>query len=131
MKKHGSVLILSALLSAGMSEPGRVPDEMIDLPVVVVDSEGVEHRLRGLVCEGESSLELRKGTLRYRIPLRSVDRIEVLEADDPVKVKVRMRSGREDIFEAERGTRCSSESDTGSVTFYIDEVRTIRIGVKR
>ncbi len=131
MKKQGSVLILSALLSVSMSEPARIPEEVKDLPVVVVDSKGVEHRLKGLLCEGEAELQLRKGTLRYRIPLRSIERIEVLETDNPVKVRVWMRNGKEDTFEADKGMRCSSESEEGSVTFYIDEVKTIRIGVKR
>ncbi len=133
MKKHKVFLILPVLLSLGMSEPGRVPDEVKDLYVVVVDSKGFEHKLRGLLCEGDPELRLKKGALKYRIPVRSIERVEVLEVGNSVRVKVKTRGGREEAFEVERRTKCTADSEAGSVTFYIDEVRSIRISeeVKR
>ena len=133
MKKYRGLPLVLAFLSLGMSEPQSVPPEAEDLRVRVVDSRGVDHDLKGLLCDGDPELRLRRGTLRYRIPIKLIERIEVLGDENPPKVRVVTRGGKEEVFEVDRGMRCTARSESGSVTFYIGEVRTIEIseGVRR
>ena len=120
-------LILTAPLLVSMSEPASVPPEVKKLKAKVLDGRGVEHELREFSCGG-SSLEFRKGTLDYTVPLSSIERIEVLgENPGSVKVRVKLRSGKEEVLELPSSVRCTAYSDLGSVSFYINEVRSVEI----
>ncbi len=133
MRKYTDVLVVASLLSLGLAEPGRTPAEVEGLKVEVVDSKGIEHKLESLTCEGDPEIRLKKGTLKYRIPIRSIERLEILRGEGGVRVKVVTRGGEEDIFEVDKNLRCSGKSGSGTVTFYIGDVRTIKIseGVRR
>ena len=126
MRRVLPVILLTPLLLS-MSEPASVPPEVKKLRAKVLDLKGVEHSLKEFSCGGES-LEFRKGTLDYTVSLPSIERIEVLgENSGSVKVRVKLRSGKEEVFELPSSVRCTAYSELGSVSFYINEVKSIEI----
>ncbi len=127
MKRFLPLILITPLL-VGMSEPASVPPEVKNIKAKVLDKKGVEHQLKEFSCGEGASLEFRKGTLDYTISLSSIERIEVLgENSGNVKVKVRLRSGKEEVFDLPSSVRCTAYSEVGSVSFYINEVKSIEI----
>ena len=127
MRRALPLILLVAPLLMSMSEPASVPPEVKKLRAKVLDLKGVEHNLKEFSCGG-GSIEFRKGTLDYTVPLSSVERMEILgENSGSVKVRVKLRSGKEEVFELPSSVRCTAYSDLGSVSFYINEIRNVEI----
>ena len=127
MRRFLPVLILIPLLLS-MSEPASVPPEMKNLRAKVVDRKGVEHQLRGLVCNQGGTVKFKKGTVDYTLSLSSIRMIEVLgEEEGSVRVRVKLKDGEEEVFNLPSSTRCTADSDVGSVSFYINEIKSIEL----
>ena len=109
-----------------MAEPGGVPAEIRNIKAVVVDKKGVKHELRNPVCEERAYLKVRKGELEYSISITRIKKIEILEAgEDYVKLRITAVDNKKDIFEAPSGISCRGQSDLGSVTFTLKNVKEI------
>jgi len=122
------LLVFSALIIYGMSEPAQVPPELRDLRAEVKDSKGVVHKLTAFRCNDGATLKFKRGSLDYTLSLTSIRSIEVLGAEDgSVKVLVRLKDGRKESFELPSSTRCTAQTDVGSVSFYITEVKSIEL----
>lgn len=120
------ILHIPFLLS--MSEPVSLPPEVKKVKAVVVDNKNVKHSLRGLSCGRGSVMKFKKGTLDYTLSLTSIKEMEVLgEEEGSVRVRVKLRNGKEEVFDLPSSTRCTAESEVGNVGFYINEIRSIEL----
>jgi len=120
-------LVLLIPLIVGMSEPVSLPPEVKNLRAKVLDSKGVEHRLKGLFCNQGEALKFKKGSITYSLSLSSIKGIEVLgQEEGNVRVRVTLRNGKEEVFSLPSSVRCSGESDVGGASFYISEVKSIQ-----
>jgi len=127
MKRIAPLIFLSPLL-LGMSEPVNVPSEVKNLKAKVVDAKGVEHELGELVCGRGGAIRFEKGSLDYTVPLTSIKRLEVLEEDGTsVRVRVVLKGGKEEIFSVPSSTKCTADSEVGSVSFYINEIKSLEL----
>ncbi len=122
------ILIAIVLLVSSMSEPLQVPPELRNLRAKVIDRKGVVHELTSFMCNEGGSLKFKKGTLDYNVSLSSIKSMETKgEEEGRVKVLVSFRDGKKEEFELPSSTRCTAQSDTGSVSFYINEVKKIEL----
>ena len=127
MRRLSLVSVLSLFL-LGMSEPASLPPELKHLKAKVVDIKGVEHNLKGLVCNQGGSIKFKKGSLDYTLPLSSLRKIEILsEEEGSVSVRVTLKDGKKEILNLPSSTRCTADSDVGSVSFYINEVKSVEL----
>ncbi len=126
-----ALLIFASSVTAyvwGMSEPPPVPKEIKEARIRVVDLKGVVHNLRNLRCDEGSVLKFGRGTLSYSLSLSSIRKIEVLGSEEGVvKVRVQLEDGKGEVFELPSSTRCTADSEVGSVSFYVNEVKSVEI----
>ena len=128
MKRFG-VLIAGVPLLLGMSEPVSIPPEVRNMSVTVEDTEGTVHRLRGLNCGEGASLTLKKGALDYSVSLSQIKEIRVLGVrGGEATLSVLFKDGKKEKFSVTSSLKCTSESEVGTVDFYIGEVRRISLG---
>ncbi len=121
-------LSLVSVFLLSMSEAPEIPPELRNLKAKVQDVKGVVHELTAFRCNEGATLKFRKGSLDYSISLSSVRSIEVVGMDEEgVKVKVRMKDGSTETFLLPASTRCTAQTKTGNVSFYINEVRKIEL----
>jgi len=126
MRKVLTALTLCSFLAFGMGEPTGTPPEVKGLTVVVIDKNGVKHRLKNPTCEGLSYLKVRKGSLEYSVSLTRIKKIEVLKVEkDRVLLKIYTKDGKEEVFEASPNTFCVMQSELGNVSFSIKDVKEI------
>lgn len=121
------ILSFCVTLLWSMSEPASLPPELKDAKVKVVDTKGVAHELKAFRCGG-SDIKFKKGNLSYKVALSSIRKMEVLSVEDGnVKIAVEMEGGKKETFELPSSTRCDAESEVGSVSFYISEIKTVEV----
>ncbi len=121
-------LFLASVLLVSMAERSQVPPELRNLKALVKDSKGVSHELTSLRCGDGASLKLKKGNLDYYVSLSSIKSIEVLGQDgEAVRVKLSLRDGSSETLHISSSTRCTAQSKLGTVSFYINEVRSVKL----
>lgn len=126
MRKRLFLLILLPTLMFGMAEPTGVPPEIKGIKVVVIDKKGVKHTLKSPVCDGESYLKVKKGTLEYSISLRNIKRITVKSVKgDNVELLIETKDGKTDTFTTSAYTLCAMQSNLGNVSFNLKDVKEI------
>ena len=126
MRKRLFLFVFIPALLFGMAEPTGVPPEIKGINVVVVDKKGVKHNLRSPICDGESYLKVKKGTLEYSISLRNIKRIVVREIKgDNAVIDIETRDGSVDTFTTSAYTLCAMQSNIGNVSFNLKDVKEI------
>ena len=126
MRKRFLLLLFAPVLLFGMAEPTGVPPEIKGINVVVVDKKGVKHTLRSPICDGESYLKVKKGTLEYSISLRNIKKIVVKSVKgDNVELIIETKDGKTDTFTTSAYTLCAMQSNLGNVSFNLKDVKEI------
>ena len=126
MGKRLFLLILMPVILFGMAEPTGVPPEIKGINVVVIDKKGVKHNLRSPICDGESYLKVKKGTLEYSISLRNIKKIVVRSVKgDNVELVIETKDGKADTFTTSAYTLCAMQSSLGNVSFNLKDVKEI------
>ncbi len=126
MRKIIFLFVFIPTLFFGMAEPTGVPPEIKGINVVVVDKKGVKHSLRSPICDGESYLKVRKGTLEYSISLRNIKKITVKSVKgDNVELIIETKDGKAETFITSAYTLCAMQSNLGNVSFNLKDVKEI------
>ncbi len=126
MRKRLFLLAFLPVMLFGMAEPTGVPPEIKGIKVIVIDKKGVKHTLRSPICDGESYLKVKKGSLEYSISLRNIKRIVVNGVQgDKVFIQIETKGGKRDNFVASAYTMCAMQSKVGNVSFNLKDVKEI------
>ncbi len=126
MRKWIFPLFAIPFLLFGMAEPTGVPPEIKGIQVVVIDKKGVRHSLRSPVCDGESYLKVKKGTIEYSISLRNIKRITIERIEgDTVYLRIETKDGKSENFTTSAYTLCAMQSGIGNVSFNLKDVKEI------
>lgn len=125
MKKKVVIASLIALTSTvfGM---GERPDYNLKtgINVSILDSTNHSYNLENLNCEGNTFIHLKEGTMRYRINLKDIKEIDVI---NPFKneAKVITKNGKIGMFSFSPDLICYGDSSFGNASFYVKDVKKI------
>ncbi len=126
MRKIIFLLVFLPTFVFSMAEPTGVPPEIKGMNVIVVDKKGIKHSLKSPICDGESYLKVRKGTLEYSISLRNIKRIIIKNIKgDEVELVIETKDGEMDTFITSAYTLCVMQSNLGNVSFNLKDVKEI------
>jgi len=126
MRKFLFIAVLIPLLSFSMAEPAGAPPEVKNISIVVIDKEGKKHQLKSPTCEGLSYIKVRKGQVEYSISFTNIEKLEILNVSgDKAMVKIKLKSGKEDIFDMPSHAFCTALSEIGNASFTMKDIKEI------
>ncbi|MFN3813233.1 MAG: hypothetical protein ACK4SM_01240 [Aquificaceae bacterium] len=119
------LLLVPTVLLFSMAEPVK-PSK--DLMVEVIDREGIEHNLRGMVCNGKDYLRVKEGNLDYTIPFDMIKHISLLTQNGGLLIlQIEFVNNRKENVSINANTYCTSIWEFGKVGFYMRDIKDIFI----
>ncbi len=124
-----ALLLVLAILLLSMAEPMKPSKSLM---VRVIDREGVEHNLKGVVCNGRDYLRVKEGNLEYTIPFDMIKHISLLSQNGELLVlRVEFVNGSKEKVYVSANTYCTSLWEFGKVGFYMRDIKDIFIEKER
>ena len=126
MKKFLFSFLLVPVLSFSMAEPAGAPPEVKNISIVVIDKEGKKHQLKSPTCEGLSYIKVKKGEVEYSISLTNLEKLEIINVSgDKAIVRVKLKGGKEEVFNISSHAVCSALSEIGNASFTMKDIKEI------